>query len=138
MADYNGLKMELSVRNSKGVIANLYAADREAVLGIGKAMVRGSLRVQRRTAVLAPKRTKYMSQHVRRSMSPKNLYFEVGWKIEDFIKIGENFYPFFQEFGTRYLPANPSLGPAFREDEPVTQRDIAKEVRAACERRRQS
>lgn len=109
---------ELSVRNSAAVIANLYRFDTEAKDQIRALVQRQAESLRRLTQQFAPVDTGYMRDHVLARYGPEGFSFEVGWDATDFIGEGKAFYPFFQEFGTARMPAQPSLGPAWREVEP--------------------
>jgi HK97 gp10 family phage protein len=105
--------LELSVRNASAVIANVQQFDARAREEI-RALVQQYAEATR-TLVrdLAPVDRGYMHDHVRVRYSPEGFAFEVGWDAADFLGEGLAFYPFFQEFGTRFMPPQPSLGPAW-------------------------
>lgn len=75
---------------------------------------------------LSPFDTGYMSGKVKTvyHFSAEELYFETGWDANDFYGIGKEFYPFFQEFGTSKMRAQPSLNPAFNDQAPLYLADI--------------
>lgn len=110
--------LELSVRNTSAVISNFYRFDAEARDQVRALVARQGESLRSLTAQLAPVDTGYMRDHVRARFTAAGLGFEVGWDASDFLGTGRAFYPFFQEYGTRYMAAQPSLGPAWRAVEP--------------------
>lgn len=78
------------------------------------------------TSELSPFDTGFMSSHVTYTPLDTGWYdFEVGWYDKDFRMAGHVFYPVYQEFGTMFHPAQPSLGPAWRALSPHLERDAA-------------
>lgn len=106
---------ELSYTNLDALVANFYAADEEIQQEFRDLVEATAYDLQDLTRFLAPKLTHYMSEHVHVRFTASKLGFEVGWDAADFFEAGFAFYPFFQEYGTRYLAAQPSLGPAYRQ-----------------------
>jgi HK97 gp10 family phage protein len=109
---------ELSVRNQAALVANFYSFDVEAKEQIRALVVRQAESLRNLTMSFAPVDTGYMRDHVLARYGPEGFSFEVGWEASDFLGAGLSFYPFFVEYGTRFMPAQPSLGPAWREVEP--------------------
>lgn len=130
MASYNGVQFELSVRQSSGLAANFHRADRGFDRAMQDVMARGAELIANVTEQLSPKDTLFMSRHVRIFKSASGLVIEVGWDASDFFAIGEAFYPYFQEFGTRKMAAQPSLGPAYDYANPIIRADASDTLRA--------
>jgi HK97 gp10 family phage protein len=131
---YNGITFELGVRETSGLAANFYAADREVTRAMKRVMRDGAELVRDVTQALAPIDTGFMQENVEMKISRGGLAFEVGWDAAKFFAIGEAFYPFFQEFGTVKMRAQPSLGPAYRYAEPIIRADTRAVITAAIER----
>lgn len=128
--------LDLSFRDTKAAIANIYAADaavQEAVVRLNR---EAGEYARELTQFFSPVDTGFMRDHVRVIFGPKGYSFEVGWLEEDFINAGLAFYPIFQEYGTRNMPAQPSLTPAYREVESWYIPAMSEEIRAAIERLR--
>lgn len=118
VAGYNSLKFELGVRNQQALIANFHAKEREIVDAMRRASEAAAYRAQGIAYMLCPVDTSptaddfAMRDHIKIIFSPDKLAWELGWYAEDFFDAGLPFYAFFVEFGTRYMPARPSLRPA--------------------------
>lgn len=69
--------------------------------------------------------TFHMRENIRIETDDDGLGVDVGWRHEDFTNEGFAPYYLFQEFGTLYMPAQPSLGPAASELEPLFYGDAA-------------
>lgn len=111
MAD-NGIVFELGARNISALAANFRRSGLEFQAAL-KTLTRESARELHALAEqLAAKDTGFMADHLHEYISPNGYAFEVGWAAVDFIDAGFAFYPFFVEFGTRYMAAQPALGPA--------------------------
>lgn len=128
--------LQLSFRNTAAVIANIYATDdalQEAVV----AMVHEAGQYCKDLAYFySPVDTGFMREHLRVIYGPKGYSFEVGWLQEDFLSAGLAFYPVFQEFGTRFMSAQPSLTPAYQDTTVWFLPALSAELNAAVERRR--
>lgn len=134
MAAYDALHFELGVRNLQALAANFHAADEELQDDI-RALVRETAQDTRDlTAVLAPKDTEFMADHVDWWLSESELGFEVGWHVDDFVEAGLAFYPYFQEFGTRIMQAQPSLGPAWDANAPIFEDRMTRLLRESVAR----
>lgn len=125
---------ELGIQNLNGLVANFYAADAVAQDDMRTVVAETANDVGALTAMLSPVDRGFMSDHVREIISASGLGFEVGWDAADFFEAGLAFYPFFQEFGTRYMPAQPSLGPAWDTIRPQFQERIGDVCRDALAR----
>lgn len=117
-ADWN---LEAKVANIDGIVANFHAANagiqRDVLALVGDT----AARIHQRTVDLCPKKTFYMSEHVRTDFSDGGYTVETGWDAGDFLGTTDaqgharSFYPFYVEFGTRHMRAQPSLSLAYRE-----------------------
>jgi HK97 gp10 family phage protein len=125
MAQYGAVHLELGVRSLAALSANFHAADLIMAEQMRMEVAQTARDVGDLTSLLSPKDTTFMSQHVHEWFTPSGLGFEVGWDVMDFVENGLAFYPYFQEFGTRYMAAQPSLGPAFDHIAPEFQRRIS-------------
>jgi len=134
LGSYNGTAFELGIRDTSALVANFYKADRE----IERAMIR---HVREITEIfdsvwesLTPVDTAFMVTHRHIRLTKSGLGFEAGWDASEFLNAGFAFYPFFQEFGTRMMAAQPSLGPAYRYIEPIFRDGTREIVQAAIAR----
>lgn len=134
MAKYDARFMELGIRNLAGLVANFYAADALVQPAIRAAVQRGAEETAALASFLAPYDTGFMSEHVRIDYTASGLGFEVGWHAEDFFEAGLAFYPYFQEFGTSKMHAQPCLGPAWDDVRPRFRDDVGAAVQDAMAR----
>lgn len=128
------MKFTLSVRNTQATIANFRAFDRHL-----QTEVRGVVRetgafCKDLVKFFCPVRTGFMRSQVRVAYGDAGYSWEVGWREDDFTRRGLAFYPLFQEFGTRFMAAQPSLFPAYAEVKPQFIRDITAAVRRSAQR----
>jgi HK97 gp10 family phage protein len=130
------MRMELQVRNEQALVANFYAAERDIVTAMQLAVRNAADLVQQVVQLTCAIDTGFMRDHVRVYVSPGGLAWQVGWDASDFFAAGLAFYPWFVEFGTRYMAAQPSLGPAYEYVAPIYQAEVADLVGLAVERRR--
>jgi HK97 gp10 family phage protein len=131
-----GLRLELSQKNVAGVIARIYSSDRACQNAVREATQDAGEFCRELTALYAPKDTGRMARLVRTTYDPEGFSFETGWSAVDFADEGEPFYPPFQEFGTRFMPAQPSLYPAYKETQPYYIEQIRAAIREAVSRQR--
>lgn len=134
LPNYNAIGFQLGVRSTSGLAANFHAADREIEREMKRVTLRGARLLVDVTRALAPVRTGFMRDHVAYRLTRSGLGYEVGWYERDFIGAGLPFYPPFQEFGTRLMAAQPSLGPAQRYVEPIVYQEARDVLRAAIQR----
>lgn len=130
------MKFELGIRDARAVVANFRAADEALQLEVRDAVRRMADRTRRIARRIVPVDTGYMREHIKTILSPSGLAFEVGWDASDFAGAGKPFYPFFVEYGTRFMAARPTLGPAYAEAAPQFEREIAQAIRRAVNRDR--
>lgn len=68
---------------------------------------------------IAPKRTGFMSEHPESQLTPRGFAFQAGYFEDTFLEqlaamgLRPRFYPPYQEYGTRFHAAQPSVEPAF-------------------------
>jgi HK97 gp10 family phage protein len=72
-----------------------------------------------------------MVEHRHIILTNGGLGFEAGWDAGEFPRA---FYPYFQEFGTSRMRAQPSLGPAYQYIAPQFAVDMSDVLRAAIAR----
>lgn len=118
IASYGATGLELGVRNLSAMVANMYKGDELAQRQFRELAHRYADEIATLASFYSPYDTGFMSEHVVKRFTPSGLGFEVGWAAADFYNAGLAFYPFFQEFGTRYMAAQPSLGPAYEQVRP--------------------
>lgn len=131
----DGVKLELSVRNESGLVANFFALDAEIQVAMRFAAASAADLVQQVVQATCAVDTGFMRDHVRIWRSPTGLAWEVGWDAGDFFEAGLAFYPFFVEYGTRFMAAQPSLEPAYNYVVPIYLAEVEALVRLAIERR---
>jgi HK97 gp10 family phage protein len=122
----SALRFELGIRNLDGLIANLYKIDPFMQDAFREAAVEAANDTAALTSMLAPVDTGFMSEHVAQHFTPSGFGFEVGWDAADFFEAGLAFYPFYQEFGTRKMSPQPSLGPAWDEIRPQYEATVSR------------
>jgi HK97 gp10 family phage protein len=125
---YDGIQFELSTRDITALVANFHKADlwlQEELKQLARATAE---QLADLTARLAPVDTGFMRDHVRTYFTPSGFGFEVGWSADDFLSAGLAFYPWFQEFGTRNMMAQPSLGPASETILPLYRDEVSELV----------
>lgn len=129
-----GMRLDLSQKNIAGVVANIYAADRQCQREIRASTRRAGEFCRELTAFLAPRRSGFMARNVRTVYTRDGFGFETGWLARDFDAAGRPFYPPFQEHGTRYMAAQPSLYPAYKETQQFYLNDVRNSIRGAIAR----
>jgi HK97 gp10 family phage protein len=130
------VRMDLSFKNTAGVIANIYQTDRELQKAVRKIVKDAGQYCHDLTYFLAPVDTGFMREHIRVLYGKQGLSFEVGWFEADFVAAGLAFYPIYVEFGTRFMAAQPSLYPAYRDTKEWFLPALHDELVAAAERMR--
>lgn len=134
MSAYNSLHFELGVRNLQGLATVFHRADGEIEEG-ARALVEETAKDTRDLAYLiAPKRTHFLADHIKYWLTQSGLGFEVGWDATDFAEAGLDFYPVYVEFGTRFMEAQPSVGPAWDHNSPIFREKLATMMRQAIDR----
>lgn len=132
--EYNGIEFELGIRNTGGVAANFHRADREIDSAM-RAHVRQTTEIMDSVwESLTPVDRAFMVNHRRIKITKGGLAFEAGWDAADFFGAGLEFYPFYQEFGTYKMAAQPSLGPAYQYVAPIFRDGMTDILRAAIAR----
>jgi hypothetical protein len=136
------VRLTLSTRNIRGLIANIYAADAVTQRAVRRTVKKWGPRQQQLTAELAPydvttgPEAFHMRDNVRLRYSDDGLIYEVGFDAEDFTEAGRPFYPIYTEFGTRFMAARPCVFPARDRIYPEYKADLSANVRAALRRRK--
>lgn len=115
---------ELGVRNISALAANFHALEFAAISEIKNAVQKWGEETQRLTQQFCPVDTGFMREHVTLVFSPNGYAFEVGWSADDFLSAGLAFYPFFVEFGTVKMDAQPSLFPAYQ----ITSEELGRDI----------
>ena len=131
-----GVRMDLSFRNQAGVIARIHAADRACQAGVREATTSAGEFCRELTQLYAPVDEGNMRDLVRTVYDAEGFSFETGWDASDFARLNLPFYPPYQEFGTRFMPAQPSLYPAYKETQRYYLEAVRANVRAAIARAR--
>jgi HK97 gp10 family phage protein len=132
------MRMTMSTRNVKGVVANLFAADAEAQRAIRVTVDKYGHETHDLAVALCPFDTGFMQEHLHLRFTENGVGYEVGWEEQDFTDAGLPFYPVYQEFGTVKMAAQPSLFPANAYVRPRFTRALKANVRAAVTRRRKA
>jgi HK97 gp10 family phage protein len=110
-----GMRLDLSQKNVAGTIARIYSKQKDVVAACVATTRAAGEFCRELTAALAPKRTGRMARLVTTEYSTD----------------GEDFYPPYQEFGTRFMPAQPSLYPAYKETQQFYLEELRANIRAA-------
>jgi HK97 gp10 family phage protein len=131
-----GVRLDLSQKNVAGVIARIYSADTRCTAAMRRTARRAGAFCQELTQALAPKDTAFMAEHVRTEYTPEGFGFETGWLAQDYLDAGLPFYPPYQEFGTRFMPPQPSLYPAYKATQEFYLEEVRKNIRDAITRER--
>lgn len=74
----------------------------------------------------------FLRDHVSAQVSDDGFAGTVGWLPGPFLEAGDPPYYMFQELGTRFAPAQPSLGPAFDEVAPQFRAEVEQAVADAA------
>jgi HK97 gp10 family phage protein len=127
--------MTVSTGNLRGLVANLFAADARAQKAIRGTVAKYGTRQFRLTRQLAPVDTGFLRSHIRLRVSEDGLAYEVGVREKDYTEAGLPFYALYQEFGTRFMHAQPFIFPARDQTYPEFRRALSANVRAAMKRR---
>lgn len=131
----SGAKLELSIVDRAGKVANFFADSSDIVTAIQDAMLETALETQAIAFELCPVDTGFMRDHITVVTSPNNQVFEIGWQASDFFDAGLAFYPMFVVLGTRFMAARDPLTPAYAQTKPRYEQAVADAMRRAIERR---
>lgn len=140
----DSIRLDLSFRGITGVVANFRSADKRLQREVRKAVKEAGAFCKDLAYFLSPVDTEHMRDHLQTVYSPDGLVFETGWDEKDFRVPGRpifpadnhSFYPIYQEFGTKKMAAQPSLGPAYQDTKAMFSRDISAAVRRSLKRSR--
>jgi HK97 gp10 family phage protein len=117
--------MTLSVRNVEAVKANLRQYG-EGAKARAKVVVQDSAdRLYGTAQQLCPVDTGFMKAHMLKEFTPAGFGYQVGFRGSDF----PTPYFIYQEFGTRFMPAQPCIFPARDLERPRFRRDLAEALR---------
>lgn len=125
------MKLTLGVRNAPRVALQLRAFSKSAREGIRDVVGEYGAKQHARTYDLCPKDTFFMADHIRTVFSKGGYHYQTGWYEREFRAAGRAFYPPFQEYGTRFMSAQPCLFPARDEILPRFNRALAAAIRKA-------
>jgi len=127
--------MTVSTGNLRGLVANLFAADARAQKAIRGTVATYGEKQFRLTRELAPVDTGFLRSTIRLRVSDDGLAYEVGVREKDYRDAGLAFYALYQEFGTRFMRAQPFIFPARDTIAPEFRRALGANVRSAIRRR---
>lgn len=127
--------MTVSTGNIRGLVANLFAADARAQKAIRSTVRTYGEKQFRLSRELAPVDTGFLRSSIRVRFSEDGLAYEVGCREKDYRDQGLAFYALYQEFGTRFMPAQPFIFPARDTIAPEFRRALGGNVKAAMRRR---
>lgn len=125
------MKLDLRVRDIRGIVANLHSRNERVQVDVRDAVQRFGVDVRELAKELAPVDTGFMREQIRDEYSPEGLVVQVGYREEDFTSRGLPFYAPYQEYGTVYMPAQPHIGPAYRAMLPHFREDLSVILRRA-------
>lgn len=128
--------MTLSTKNAQGTIERMFRSEARIRSGIKRVIKKGGELELQVARALAPvdefgPHPGYMRDHIRLTFSRAGFSYTLGWHESDFTRIGEPFYPLYQEFGTTRHPAQPSLFPARQYTRPIIERELRDAIREA-------
>lgn len=129
-------RFELSVRNEAAVASNFHRFSERALRDLRRIVKTHGELTKELTQLFSPVDTGYMQAHVTTWYGKNGLTFETGWDASDFLGQGKPFYPWFQEFGTVNMRAQPSLMPAYREVRPQFEAEVRAAIQRAIQRGR--
>lgn len=128
------MRMRLSVHNARGVVANLYAADKRIKGEVRRSVKMHGELTKELTQFLCAYDTGFMHDHVRTRYSRGGMAWQTGWDDADFAAADLPFYPPYVEFGTSKMAAQPALGPAYRDVDRMFRQDLREKIRGAIQR----
>jgi hypothetical protein len=132
------VRMTVSARSLRGLVANLSAADAVAQRAVRATVATYGNKQFRLTRQLAPVDTGFLRSQIRLRFSDDGLVYEVGFRGEDFDRGGKPQYFLYTEFGTRFMAARPCVFPARDAIAPEFKRALGANVRGAIRRRRRA
>lgn len=140
------LRMTVGTRNRRALSARFRSTDARLQKEGRQLVVKYGEKQFKLTRELCPvgSRTYKLGEHehkpgdlrrrIRLRYSDDGLSYEVGWREEDFIEVGEDPYFIFTEFGTRFMKAQPCVFPARDRTAPQFKREWRQKQRAAFRR----
>jgi HK97 gp10 family phage protein len=127
--------MTVSTRNLRALVANLYAGDQRAQKALRRTVKKYGNKQWRLSRELAPVDTGFLRKHIRLRFSDDGLVYEVGVLEKDYREAGLPFYAIYQEFGTRFMSAQPFIFPARDQTYPEFRSALSKDLSSAIKRR---
>lgn len=119
-------RLTMSTRNTAAVVANLRQYGERAKARAHEVVQESADRVFATAQELCPVDTGYMKSQMREEFTPKGFGYQVGFHASDFPGA---FYPLYQEFGTRFMRAQPCIFPAAELEKPRFRRELADALR---------
>lgn len=110
-------EFELGVSGREAMVANFHAADEIAQVAFKEANDKGARYILGLAERYCPVDTGRMLRLL--GMDVTDFTWSVGWSVEDFINEGQDFYPEYVEFGTRFMAGQFPLTRAYQEGYPV-------------------
>lgn len=130
------IKVALGRQLLDEAIASLDNYGRQVTRDIKRLVKRHGAATKDLIAFFAPVDEGFMQTHAETRYVRDGLGYESGYYAETFEVAGRRFYPPYQEFGTINHGAQPSVAPAYENEAPVFQADVAQVLRNAAERLR--
>jgi HK97 gp10 family phage protein len=124
---------ELGVEGREAMVANFHKADKIAQEALQDATKNGARKILNLAERYTPVDTGRMLRLL--GMSLTDFTWSVGWDATDFFDEGQDFYPEFVEFGTRFMEGRFPLTRAYREGYPELVEDVSDALAAAFSRR---
>lgn len=128
------MRMDLSVRNVQGTIANFRAFDTDLQAEARDIVFETGQFTKELTQFFCPVDSGFMHDHVEVDYGEQGYSFEVGWRESDFLDAGLAFYPIFVVFGTQFMAAQDPLFPAHAEAKPRFIADLIDAMRRSAQR----
>lgn len=130
-----GEQLTFDTAQLSALVANFYAADPD-VQQAAKAAVRSAGDAMYEIAhALCAVDTGFMRSQLTERVTEGGYAVSVGWSEDVFLAAGLSFYPPFVELGTRFMAAQPAIGPAFDLVMPEFEADMALILETAIARR---
>jgi HK97 gp10 family phage protein len=124
--------IDFSIIGATQGVVNIERVNRKQDQNIRRVVREFSLYTRDLTRFFCPVGSGFMQRQVKTELLDDGYAFETGWNAEDFFNANRSFYPPFVEFGTRKMPARPSLGRAMEIAGPEFKDAIASAVATAA------
>lgn len=133
------LGMTLEATNFDGVIANLRQYPARALPRVKDEIEASRVRTYNLAQTLCPVLSGFMRDKMVSESTPEGLGYAVGFRARDFVGqvnpfTGQritDFYPFFQEFGTSKMAAQPCIYPARDIERPRLKAAVRRALRTS-------